>query len=107
MILTMGFIAVGTQLKMESAGKGCIASPVDSIEGPFVRLKNGDSLRINDAETAMKYKDDVEKVLSLGDILITYGDFKKSNSQLKPTSYVEEYWEDAAQIDGLRFCGRP
>lgn len=103
MILTMGFIAVGTQLKMESAGKGCIASPVDSIEGPFVRLKNGDCLRVNDAETAMRYKDEVEKVLSLGDILITYGDFKKSNSQLKPTSYVEEYWENqlkAAGYDG-------
>ncbi len=100
MILTMGFVAIGTQLKMESAGKGCIASPVDSIEGPFVRLKNGNSLRINDAETAMKYRDEVEKVLSLGDILITYGDFKKSNSQLKPTSYVEEYWEDKLRSAG-------
>ncbi|MDE1834372.1 MAG: DNA polymerase II large subunit, partial [Candidatus Micrarchaeota archaeon] len=93
MILTMGFIAVGTQLKMESAGKGCVASPVDSLEGPFVLLKNGNALRINDAQTAMKYKDQVAKIISIGDILITYGDFKKSNSQLKPTSYVEEYWE--------------
>ena len=100
MILTMGFIAVGTQLKMESAGKGCIASPVDSLEGPFVRLKNGDAMRINDAETAMKHKDDIEKVLSLGDILITYGDFKKSNSQLKPTSFVEEYWQEKLAAAG-------
>lgn len=100
MILTMGFIAVGTQLKMESAGKGCIASPVDSIEGPFIRLKNGDALRINDAETAMKYKDQVGRILSIGDILITYGDFKKSNSQLKPTSYVEEYWEEQLRSNG-------
>ncbi len=100
MILTMGFIAIGTQLKMESAGKGCIASPVDSIEGPFVRLKNGDALRISDAQTAMKHKDDVEKIISIGDILITYGDFKKSNSQLKPTSYVEEYWEDRLRDEG-------
>lgn len=100
MIITMGFIAVGTQLKMESAGKGCIASPVDSIEGPFVRLKNGDALRINDAETAIKYKDQVDRILSIGDILITYGDFKKSNSQLKPTSYVEEYWEEQLRNAG-------
>ncbi len=93
MIIAGEFIAVGTQLKMDSAGKGCVAVPVDSIEGPFVRLRSGESLRINDAETAMKYKDEVEKILSLGDMLITFGDFRKSNSLLKPTSYVEELWE--------------
>ncbi len=101
MIIAGGFIAVGTQLKMDSAGKGCVAVPVDSIEGPFVRLKSGEAMRINDAETAMKYKDDVEKILSLGDILITFGDFRKSNSLLKPTSYVEELWE--AQLEKAGF----
>ena len=101
MIITMGFIAVGTQLKMDSAGKGCIAVPVDSLEGPFVKLRSGESLRINDAETAMRYKDDVEKILSLGDILITFGDFRKSNSLLKPSSYVEEVWD--AQLEKVGF----
>ncbi len=103
MIITMGFIATGTQLKMESPGKGCIAVPVDTIEGPFVKLRSGETMRINDAETAMRYKDDVVKVISIGDILITLGDFRKANSQLKPTSYVEEYWEQqlkAAGFDG-------
>ncbi len=103
MIIAGGFIAVGTQLKMESAGKGCVAVPVDSIEGPFVRLKNGESLRINDAETAIRFKDDIEKILSLGDILITFGDFRKSNAMLKPTSYVEELWE--AQLEKAGFSG--
>lgn len=103
MIIAMGFIAVGTQLKMDSAGKGCIAVPVDSIEGPFVRLRNGDALRINDAETAVKYKDEVERILSLGDVLISFGDFRKSNSILKPTSYVEELWE--AQLEKAGFGG--
>ncbi len=102
MIIAMSFIAVGTQLKMESAGKGCIAVPVDSLEGPFVKLKSGESMRINDAETAMMYKDQIERIFSLGDILITFGDFRKSNSQLKPTSYVEELWELQLEKAGFR-----
>ena len=34
---------------------------------------------------------------------MTYGDFKKSNTPLQPTSYVEEYWAEqlkAAGADG-------
>ncbi len=94
MIIVMGFIAVGTQLKMEIPGKGCIAVPVDSIEGPFVRLKTGEAVRINDAKTAMEQRNNIAKILSLGDILIAFGDFRKANSKLKPTSYVEEFWEE-------------
>ncbi len=102
MILTLGFIAVGTQLKVEFPGKGCIAVPVDSIEGPFVRLKSGEALRINDAESAIKYKEDIESIISIGDMLVTFGDFRKSNSQLKPTSYVEEYWEGQLAKSGFQ-----
>ncbi len=93
MILTMGFMAVGTQLKMEQPRKGCVVTPVDLIEGPFVKLRSGETMRINDCETAEKLKDDIEEILSLGDILITYGDFKNANTPLMPTSYVEEFWE--------------
>jgi DNA polymerase II large subunit len=94
MIIADSFIAVGTQLKVEFPGKGCIAVPVDSIEGPFVVLKSGDAFRVNDAETAKKIKDQVAEIISLGDLLATYGDFKKSNTQLQPTSYVEEFWAE-------------
>jgi DNA polymerase II large subunit len=92
MVLTMGFIAIGTQMKIELPGKGCVALPVDSIEGPFVRLKNGDAMRIDDAETAVRLKDDVVELISMGDLLATYGDFRKSNTPLQPSSYVEELW---------------
>ena len=100
MILTMGFVATGTQLKVEMPGKGCVASPVDSIEGPFVRLKSGEALRINDAETAEKLKDEIDEIIYLGDILVTYGDFRKSNTPLQPSSYVEEFWERQLESKG-------
>ena len=92
MIILNNFVAIGTQLKVELPGKGCVASPVDSIEGPFVVLKSGEALRINTAEKALELKDEVAKIISLGDILITFGDFRKSNTLIQPTSYVEEFW---------------
>ena len=91
-ILTMEYIGIGTQLKVEFPGKGCVAAPVDTIEGPFVKLKSGEALRVNDAETARLLKDEVAEIISLGDILITYGDFRKTNTPLQPSSYVEEFW---------------
>ena len=111
MIILDSFIAVGTQLKVEFPGKGCVAVPVDSIEGPCVKLRSGEVLRINDADTAKKLKQEVETVLSLGDMLVTYGDFRKSNTKLQPTSYVEEFWEaqlrDKGYADAIdhRFLG--
>ena len=93
MVILDDFISIGTQLMIELPGKGCVATPVDSIEGPFVKLKSGEMLRINDVATAMKLKNEVVKIIALGDVLITYGDFKKSNTPLQPTSYVEELWE--------------
>jgi len=100
MVLADKFIAVGTQIKVELPGKGCIAMPVDSIEGPFVRLKSGEAMRINDAETAEQLKDEIDEIIALGDILITYGDFKKSNTLLQPSSYVEEIWEAQLRKNG-------
>ncbi len=93
MVILGEFIAVGTQLRIEKPGKGCVAAPVDSIEGPFVKLKDGRAFRVNDPKAAWGIKDDVAKIIAVGDILVTYGDFKKSNNPMLPSSYVEEYWE--------------
>ena len=92
MYLMDEFIATGTQLKVEKPGKGCVAVPVDTIEGPFVKLDTGEAFRIKDAEEARRLEPHIKKILSVGDMLVTYGDFKKTNTPLSPTSYVEEYW---------------
>ncbi|MGC8652227.1 MAG: DNA polymerase II large subunit [Candidatus Micrarchaeia archaeon] len=92
MVLLGEFIATGTQLKIDKPGKGCVAAPVDTIEGPFVKLKNGEAMRINSADKAYELKGSIKKIISVGDMLVTFGDFKKTNTPLLPTSYVEEYW---------------
>ena len=67
MVMLGEFIAVGTQLKVEKPGKGCVAAPVDSIEGPFVKLNDGRALRINDPKAlARELKDKVAKIIAVG-----------------------------------------
>ncbi len=102
MIILDEFIACGTQLRIEKPGKGCVAAPVDSIEGPFVKLNTGEALRVNDTDQAKSLKNRVAKIISVGDILVTYGDFKKSNTPLQPTSYVEEYWFEQLKATGYK-----
>lgn len=92
MAITNDFIAVGTQLKIERPGKAGGVVPVTSIEGPTVRLKNGDVLRINSERAARLYRDQVDAILDLGEILINYGDFLENNHPLLPASYTYEWW---------------
>ncbi|HDN91031.1 MAG TPA: DNA polymerase II large subunit, partial [Candidatus Aenigmarchaeota archaeon] len=86
------FIATGSQLKLERPGKAAAVTPCDLIEGPVVRLKGGTVIRVNTEEEARRIKDKVEKVLFLGDILISYGDFVEQNHILLPSGWVEEWW---------------
>jgi len=97
MVITDGFIAIGTQLKIEKPGKAGCAVPVTSIEGPTVKLKNGDVVRINSLQKALLLKDEVEKILDLGEILINFGDFLENNHPLLPSSYVYEWWIQEVQ----------
>ena len=93
MLVLQGFLAAGTQLRMELPGKGGIAIPVDVLEGPVVRLNDGSVYRVtNDNFSGMK--DKIEKILFLGDILISVGDFLYSGKVLEPSGYVEEWWAE-------------
>jgi DNA polymerase II large subunit len=92
MILLDDFIATGTQVKVEKPGKGCVITECDTIEGPIVRLKCGDVLIVDSRKKAYEVKAEVEEVLFLGDLLVTYGDFLQTNTKLVPSGYVEEWW---------------
>ena len=86
-------IVVGTQVKIDMPGKGATVAFVDSIDTPTVRLKNGDVLKIRDVRHGVSLKPEIEKILHLGDVLVSFGDFLENNARLVPTGYVEEYWE--------------
>jgi DNA polymerase II large subunit len=87
------FIATGTQLKVERPGKAAAMVPVDSVDGPTVRLFNGDVLYISTVEEARSVRKDVAEILDNGEILVNYGDFLENNHILMPSPYVLEWWE--------------
>ena len=86
------FLAVGTQLKIEYPGKGNCVVPVDSIEGPIVKLRNGDVLIIDSVKKAREVKKDVTEILFLGDMLVAFGEFLRNNQPLYPSGWCEEWW---------------
>lgn len=86
------YIAVGTQMKIERPGKGNCVVPVDSIEGPIVKLKNGNVLRVDSIKLARKIKKDIAEILFIGDMLIAFGEFLRNNQPMLPSAWCQEWW---------------
>ena len=105
MLVLQGFLAGGTQMRLELPGKGGVAVPVDSLEPPVVRLKNGSVVRVS-VESFSGIKDQISRILFLGDILISFGDFLYNSKSLAPSGYVEEWWvEDLRRALMEKFNG--
>ncbi|MDP3103160.1 MAG: DNA polymerase II large subunit, partial [Candidatus Methanoperedens sp.] len=92
MTMVDDFIAAGTQLKVERPGKAAAIGPVDTLEGPTVRLFNGDVLRVDTVQEALRIRPYVQRILDVGEILINFGDFIENNHPLVPSSYCYEWW---------------
>jgi len=86
------FLAVGTQMKVERPGKAAGIVPVDSIQGPTVKLRSGEVLRVDGAAVARQLAGQVDEILDVGEILISFGEFMENNHPLMPPSYCEEWW---------------
>lgn len=100
MEITGGFIAVGTQLKIEKPTKGCTIASCDKVDGPIVKLKNGDVVYIDKPEEAKRLYNETEEIIYLGDILVPYGDFVNRNHLLEKAGYVEQYWLEHLKKSG-------
>lgn len=86
------FIAVGTQLRIERPGKSTVITACDELEPPVVKLKSGEVIKLSTKEKILKYEEQIEEILHLGDILISYGEFAENNHNLIPNGYCEEQW---------------
>lgn len=98
------YIAIGTQLKVERPGKATTITICDTLDGPIVRLEEGDVVKLHTAEDARAVHKKIESVLFLGDILFNYGDFSENGHVLVPVGYCEEWWalEVEKEMNGLR-----
>jgi DNA polymerase II large subunit len=86
------FLAVGTQMKIERPGKGNCVVPCDSIDGPIVKLRNGDVVKVESVEEARKIRSKVVEIIYLGDMLVAFGEFLRNNHPLLPAGWCDEWW---------------
>jgi len=91
MMVLHQFLAAGTQVRIEGPGKAGIVLPVDTIDPPIVRLRDGSVVRVS-LKNFEKIRNMIEKILFLGDILVGFGDFLYNNKPLIPSGYTEEWW---------------
>jgi DNA polymerase II large subunit len=105
MLVVEGFLAAGTQMRLELPGKGGVTLPVDSLEKPVVLLKDNSVVRVS-LENFPEVKGKIQRILFLGDILIDFGDFLYCNKALLPSGYVEEWWvKDLKNAIETKFAG--
>ncbi|MCD6227738.1 DNA polymerase II large subunit, partial [Candidatus Micrarchaeota archaeon] len=96
-----GFLAIGTQAKIERPGKGCIITVCENIEGPVVLLKNGKVMKLKTREDAINVSDKIKKVLFVGDMLVPIGDMLKSGHPIVPDAWCEEWWNALLKEKGI------
>ncbi|MHA1203355.1 MAG: DNA polymerase II large subunit [Candidatus Heimdallarchaeaceae archaeon] len=101
--ITNDFLVCGTHLRTERPGKGAIVMPVDSIHPPIVLLKNGNVCKVNSYEEGIQLKDQIEKILFLGDMLYGVGEFNQFNHDLVPSGYCEEWWAKELEKQLMNF----
>jgi len=97
MMVLQQFLAAGTQLRIEGPGKAGVVLPVDYIEPPVVRLKDGSVIRVT-LENFGQVKDKIDKILFVGDILVSFGDFLYNNKSLLPSGITEESWSEELRM---------
>lgn len=92
MFVVEEFLAPGTHIRTERPGKGAIVAPVDTIDGPIILLKDGTVKRVTDVDEAHELEGRIERIISLGDVLVGLGEFLENNHPLVPSGYCEEWW---------------
>lgn len=92
MVVLNKFLATGVQMRTELPGKSAATCPVDSIEPPVVRLRDGSVQRVETEAEAERLLPQIDRIIFLGDYLSNAGDFIQNNKALLPTGYDENQW---------------
>lgn len=100
MVLLQNFIAIGTQVKLEYPGKATAMGVCDTVEGPIVELDDGTVTAVHDLERAKELRSRVRRVIDLGEILVSFGEFLENNRPLVPGAYSLDW-----HLEELRAAG--
>jgi len=96
------YIATGTQLKTERPGKAAAITPCETIEPPIIKLNDGSVLRFDKDDKEVISQ--VEEILYLGDMLVSYGDFFDRAHPLVPAGYCEEWYIQELELACHKKC---
>jgi len=102
MVLLQSFVAIGTQVKLEYPGKATAMGVCDTIEGPIVELDDGTVTAVHDVARAEQLRGKVRRIVDLGEILVSFGEFLENNRPLVPPGYSLDW-----HLEELRAVGAP
>jgi DNA polymerase II large subunit len=102
MVLLQNFVAIGTQVKLEYPGKATAMAVCDTIEGPIVELDDGTVTAVHDVARAEELRPRVRRIIDLGELLVSFGEFLENNRPLVPSGYSLDW-----HLEELRAVGAP
>ena len=100
MVILQHFVAIGTQVKLEYPGKASAMGVCDTVDGPIVELDDGTVTAVHDVERAEALRPHVRRILDLGEILVSFGEFLENNRALVPGAYSLDW-----HLEELRAAG--
>jgi DNA polymerase II large subunit len=100
MVILQHFVAIGTQVKLEYPGKAAAMGVCDTVEGPIVELDDGTVTAVHDVVRAEALRPRVRRIVDLGEILVSFGEFLENNRALVPGGYSLDW-----HLEELRAAG--
>jgi DNA polymerase II large subunit len=101
MVILQHFVAIGTQVKLEYPGKAAAMAVCDTIEGPIVELDDGTVTAVHEAARAEELRPRVRRILDLGELLVSFGEFLENNRALVPGAYSLDWHREELKAAGV------
>ena len=101
MVILQHFVAIGTQVKLEYPGKACAMAVCDTIDGPIVELTDGSVIAVHDPGEAEAVRGQVRRIVDLGEILVSFGEFLENNRTLVPGAYSLDWHAEELRAAGV------
>ena len=102
MFVLRNFVAIGTQVKLEFPGKAAAMGVCDLVEGPIVELDDGTVTAVDDAARAQELLPHIVRIVDIGELLVSFGEFLENNRPLAPGAYTTDWHREE-----LRAVGAP
>ncbi|HYA57994.1 MAG TPA: DNA polymerase II large subunit [Thermoplasmata archaeon] len=101
MVVLQHFVAIGTQVKLEYPGKATAMAVCDTIDGPIVELDDGTVTAVHEVERAEELLPRIRRIVDLGEILVSVGEFLENNRPLAPGAYSLDWHVEELRAAGL------